>query len=370
MFEKTGNIKEYNQEKILYLLRKYTSLTKQEIGQALGLSMPTTLQNVNEMLEKGILEEGGATESTGGRRAMKIQVNRKAAYFVGIDITTNSVKFASIDLNGEVIGSRVIPIAFRDEPEVYEKIGSELDDFLKRGRIKSKVVGVGISFPGIIDMREGRIMRSHIFNLEYVSLDRFCKAIPYPIIVENDANCMSYSELTADVTDYVYLSLNPSVGGALMQDGKLVKGNGFRAGEVGHMILVPGGRTCYCGKEGCADAYLSPKALTREYSTLESFFQALQEQEGTAIRMWDNYLNHLAILVSNLRMVLDMDVIIGGEVGSFLPPYMDELCTRTLKYDRFARDVDYIKPCSKTDLAGAAGAALLALDQFAASILN
>lgn len=370
MFEKNSNIKEYNQEKILRLLRGYSSMTKQEIGQALGLSMPTTLQNVNEMLEKGILEEGGVNESTGGRRAVKIQLNRKAGYFAGIDITTNSVKYAAVDLTGEVCGSREIPLVFRDEPEVYEIIGSELDDFLKKGRIKSKIAGVGISFPGIIDMREGRIMRSHIFNLEYVSLDRFFKVIPYPVIVENDANCMSYAELTVDKSDYIYLSLNPSVGGALMKGGKPVTGDGFRAGEMGHMILVPGGNTCYCGKEGCADAYLSPKVLTKECGTLAAFFREVQEGKETAVQMWEDYLEYLAILVSNLRMLLDMDIIIGGEVGGFLEPYMDDLCARTLKYDKFARDIDYIRPCTRTDLAGAAGAALLALEQFVGSILE
>lgn len=49
-----------------------------------------------------------------------------------------------------------------------------------------------------------------------------------------------------------------------MLNGRLWTGDTFQAGELGHMILIPGGRRCYCGKQGCADAYLSPRALKRD----------------------------------------------------------------------------------------------------------
>lgn len=370
MSENIGTVRENNQERILGLLRRSGSMTKQEIGSALQLSMPTTLQNVNELLEKGVLEEGGVTESTGGRRAKKIQLNRKAGYCVGVDIGTSSVSFAAVDLTGKLTAEKTLPLAFRDELEVYDEIGDELDQFLKKNRIKSRLLGAGISFPGIIDMQADRILQSHIFGLEYVSLECFRNLTECPVIVENDANCMSYAELASGRRDYVFISLNRTVGGALMQNGQLMKGEGFRAGEVGHMILVPGGKVCYCGKKGCGDAYLSSDVLREGYPSLEAFFEALEAKEPEALGTWERYLDDLAVLATNLRMVLDMPIVIGGEVGSSMVPYMEMLRRKAEAYDRFAKGVDYLFPCQQKELSGAVGAGLLALEEFGSGVLK
>lgn len=370
MAKNTGTIKEYNQNRILKLLGGQCGMTKQEISVALQLSMPTTLQNVNEMMDQGILEEGGMIESTGGRRAKKIQLNRDAGYCIGIDIATNCIGFVLVNLKGEVIGRKSILMEFQDDPMVYDQINKELGSFLKGRPPENKILGAGISFPGIIDMEAGWIVKSHIFDLEYVSLDRFQKIISYPMIVENDANCMSYAELSSEQTDYVYISLNRTVGGSVVQNGKLTKGEGFRAGEVGHMILVPEGEACYCGKRGCADAYLSAKVLMRNAKSLEDFFASLEGGEKNAVKVWSQYLDYLALLVTNLRMVLDQKIIIGGEIGSYIEPYMGELCRKASEYDWFARDIDYIEPCRQTEMAGAVGAALLALEEFGSGVLR
>lgn len=366
-----GNIKENNQERIFSLLHRQESLTKQEIAAALKLSMPTTLQNVNELIEREILEEGDAVESTGGRRAKKIRLNRKAGFCAGIDITTSHVGFVVMNLIGEVIARKSVPLKFLDEPEIYEQIGRELELLLKKSRLGSRLLGAGISFPAIIDMRSDLIVQSHIFELEHVSLDRFRRTISCPLVVENDANCLSYVELSPECPDYIYISLNRTVGGAVVQNGRLLKGEGFRAGEVGHMVLVPGGRKCYCGKKGCADAYLSPNVLSKDIS-LESFFERLNQGDEESVRAWDEYLDCLAVLVTNLRMALDMRIIIGGEVGTYLGPYMNELKKKAAEYDRFARDIDYLQPvgAERREYAGAVGAALLALEEFGSGVLR
>lgn len=370
MPKQAGNSKANNQERIFNLLRRREAMTKQEISAALRLSMPTTLQNVNEMAERGILEEGEAAGSTGGRRARKVRVSRKAGYCAGIDITTSHVEFTVADLAGGTAAKKSVPLKFKDEPEIYERIGGELEMLLKKGHFKSRLLGVGISFPGIIDMEAGRIVQSHIFGLEYVSLDRFGRTIPYPLVVENDANCLSFAELSLGLSDYAYISLNKTVGGALVQNGRLLTGEGYRAGEIGHMVLVPKGRRCYCGKAGCADAYLSPKALSGE-KPLEHFFRRLEKGEEEAVKRWEEYLEYLAILATNLRMAFDEKIVIGGEMGAYLAPYLGRLREKASAYDRFARDIDYLQTAGakRGEPAGAIGAALLALEKFGSRVL-
>lgn len=94
----------------------------------------------------------------------------------------------------------------------------------------------------------------------------------------------------------LYLSLNNTLGGAFCIDGKLIQGENQKAGEFGHMILVPEGKQCYCGKLGCADAYCAASALTDETcQTLEQFMKSLENKETKAEDLWQEYLKNLAI---------------------------------------------------------------------------
>lgn len=360
-----------NAARILQLLRTEDSLTKQDVSRSLHLSMPTTLQNINELMEAGILEECGTSESTGGRKAKKIRLRPDAGLGVGIDVALHHIELAVTDLRGGVLAQQRIPLEFHDTPAWYQALSEALEHFLQANQIDTQtVLSAGVSFPGIIDDESEVLLRSHIFGLEHIRLDRFHRSIPFPVVVANDANCAGFSELCAERPTYVYVSLNESVGGAFLLEGRLYLGGTWQAGEIGHMLLIPGGERCYCGKHGCADAYLSPKVLRKQGETLASFFRRVEKQEKTACETWDTYLEHLAILLTNLRMMLNTDLVIGGEVGTYIAPYLDELCTKAMKYDLFARDIDYIFPCTHTENAFSAGASMLALERYSSRLLT
>lgn len=361
----------HNQARIVELLRKQQTLTKQEIASQLGWSMPTTLQNINDLIERGILQECGELESTGGRKAKRIGLCREAGLAVGIDAALHHVELVLTDLTGEVRERTVLSHPFRDQPEWYRTLGNELEWFLTAcGVDPARVLAAGLSFPGIIDDGAQEIVHSHIFGLQHVSLDRFQRAVPFPLVAANDANCACFAELSAGHASYLYVSLNESVGGALVLNHQLHLGDTCQAGEIGHMLLIPGGDACYCGKQGCADAYLSPKVLRRPGQTMAAFLRQVHAGEREACEKWDSYLTHLAVFLTNLRMMLNVDLIVGGEVGKYIRPYLEILCDKAAQYDRFARDVDYIYPCSRTENAFAAGAAMMALEKYGSRVLE
>ena len=180
----------------------------------------------------------------------------------------------------------------------------------------------------------------------------------FPVYFENDANSAMLAEDTQKYNNAIYLSLNHTLGGAFCIDGKLFRGQNQKAGEFGHMILIPGGDRCYCGKQGCADAYCAASVLTRDgKNSLEVFMEQLKQGNKEAEQKWERYLDHLAILISNLRMAYDMDIILGGDVGGVLAEYMIPLGQRVLSYNGFDRDISYLKNCSYEKEASAVGAA-------------
>ena len=99
----------------------------------------------------------------------------------------------------------------------------------------------------------------------------------------NDANAGAYAEgiYSEEKKRFFYLSLSNTVGGAVFDSDRLVQGDHFRTGEVGHMTVVLDGKKCYCGKRGCLDAYCSALNLSDSADgKLEKFFDLLEKKRS------------------------------------------------------------------------------------------
>ena len=189
----------------------------------------------------------------------------------------------------------------------------------------------------------------------------------WPSCCINDANAAGYAEMRRRNTEsnFVYLSLSNSVGGAVFIDGKPFYGANQRSGEFGHMRIVPGGRKCYCNQHGCLDAYCSALVLSPTGEHLESFFDKLNAGDREAERIWEDYLEHLAIAVIDIRMNFDVEVILGGYVGKFMGPWMHKLWPKVTKLDSFeVNSMSYLHPCVCELEASAYGASILALEKY------
>ena len=354
---------------IINYIINHKATSKVELSKHLNLSMPTVLSNVNELLANGIAIEMGEYESTGGRKAKRISINPSYCYAVGIRITAKHVGFVLVNLNYEIEKYARIRLEFSTEVSYYSQISKELKQFLVDMKNPEKILGIGISIPGIVNSEARMLMKSHALQLENYSLSFFEQAFSLPVYFENDANAAMLAEDLHVYKNALYLSLNNTLGGAFCINEKLIPGENQKAGEFGHMILVPGGKRCYCGKQGCADAYCAASALTDETGwTLEQFMQRLEEGNNEAEQIWQDYLENLAILISNLRMAYDMDIILGGEVGGYLADYMIPLSEKVMKYNGFDHDVRYLKTCSYKREASAVGVAKHFLQEFVKNI--
>ena len=135
------------------------------------------------------------------------------------------------------------------------------------------------------------------------------------------------------------------------------------------MLLKINGKRCYCGKIGCVDAYCSAKILSDlTKGSLEEFFRKLDENDEAAVKIWDEYLKDLALTVSNLRIIFDCDVILGGYVGGYIEKYMGDLRKRVLKHSMFDQDVTFLKACRIKYEASAMGIAMKFIDLYIESI--
>lgn len=354
---------------IINYMINHKAASKVELSKNLNLSMPTVLSNVNDLLASNIAVETGEYESTGGRKAKRLSINPTYRYAVGIRITAGHVGFVLVNLKYEIEKYERIRLDFSTETSYCSRISEELERFLGDVENREKILGAGISIPGIMNPKQRMLIKSHALKQENYSLSFLEQALPLPVYFENDANAAMMAENLNAYKNALYLSLNNTLGGAFCIEGKLIPGENQKAGEFGHMILVPGGKRCYCGKQGCADAYCAASVLTKETGwTLEQFMQQLKKEEKNVDQVWKEYLNNLAILISNLRMAYDMDIIIGGEVGGYLADYMIPLGEKVMEYNGFDHDVRYLKTCSYKKEASAVGVAKHFLQEFIKNI--
>lgn len=342
--------------------------SKVEVSKNLNLSMPTVLSNVNDLIAKGIIIETGEYESTGGRKAKSIGINPSYRYSVGIVITANHVGIVLVNLKYEIVKFRRVRMKFSPDASYCQDLSVLTSEFLKDTEYQDRILGIGISIPGIISQKAHLLIKSHALQLENYSLSFLEQAFDLPVYFENDANAAMMAEDMNRYKNAIYLSLNNTLGGAFCIGGKLFQGENQKAGEFGHMILVPGGRKCYCGKKGCADAYCAASALTDEINSLETFMEQLKSGDEAAEEKWSEYLDMLAVLISNLRMAYDMDIILGGEVGGYLAEHMLPLGEKVMEYNGFDHDIRYLRNCSYKREASAVGAAKHFLQDFIKNI--
>jgi len=361
-------IKRANRASVYSLLFRIGQLTKQEIVEALQLSLPTVTQYLSELQDEGLLVEAGYIGNTGGRRAKTYDIVSDARIAIGLDITKNHITAIAVDLRGAIIAKARVRYAFTRTDEYYQYLGEIVKELIADAKIHpGNILGVGIGVPGLCTADFQTVYYGQILGFTGATCQEFSRNISYPTALMNDANAASFAELwiNTDIKNAFYIMLSNNVGGSVVISGQQFTGDNLHSGEVGHLAIVKDGEACYCGKRGCVDPYCAATVLSSlTDGNLEDFFSLLKQGSPDAVKLWDTYLDHLTDAVVNVNVLYDCKVIIGGYVGQFIGDYMDDLKARVNKFNIFGDKNDYLHVCNYQKEAIAAGAALKFISDF------
>jgi predicted NBD/HSP70 family sugar kinase len=364
----TSEIRKINRSVVFQYLYHHPHTTKQELALGCELSMPTVTLNLADLGSMDLMETTGVKDSTGGRKARLLSVNSFARYAVGANITAHHISAVLLNLYGEMVSHKRIRIPFANSAEYMQTLSSFIWELIREHGIdKQRILGVGLSMPAIISKDGQTLAYASVLNFTNGRLQDFSGPIGLNCRFINDATAGGYAELwhnplfstPGDHRAVVYLSLNNSIGGAFFLDDKEYAGMNQRSSEFGHMTLHPDGKTCYCGKAGCSDAYLRALRLSNPYDgNLAAFFEQLRRGDPDALTLWSEYRADLVRCVNNLRMAYDCQVILGGYVGEYLAPYLGELRELAAEKNTFEKDGDYLFVSTDKLENSAVGAAL------------
>lgn len=361
-------VKKNNRNIIFRYICQHGVVSNPDISYAVKMSLPTVTQNTKELIERGLIEETGELESTGGRRAKALSVAANVRLAAGLDITKNHIGLLLTNITGEILKYNRIFLPFADEDDYYVTVNGKLEEFLEEACAdREKLLGIGISFPGIVDLDREMVVHSHILGVDSVPFASISRFFAYPCYFLNDANAGAYAEgiRSESMERFFYISLSNTVGGAIFNDNGLVQGKGFRCGEVGHMTVIPDGEPCYCGKLGCLDAYCAASYLSDAANgKLEQFFVRLRQGDEEFGKLWERYTDYLAIAINNIHMILDCDIVLGGYVGSYVKEHMQEIWEKVSARSIFTEGSTFVKSCNYKTGAAALGAALRVIELF------
>lgn len=343
----TSEVRLYNKRMIFRTLVQSGPVTKQELATQTQLSIPKITQVLTELASEGLIEECGIQASSGGRRPAAFCAAVNARFSAGIDISKNHLNFSVVNLKGEVIVNERIRCSLTIDDSFYEKLYVRFMQFLGEHSVRyDHLIGLGISLAGIVSTDQNYLAYSHVLETNApFDLRPLREKLRIPVAFFNDANAACMAECYTGIApaSFNFLSLSNTVGGAVVIDHNIVPGISGRAGEPGHLMLIPDGRRCYCGKKGHYDPYGSALLLAEPAGgSLADFFDGLENGNTEYARIFDDYLHHLALLTSNLRLWSDLPIVIGGYAASFLAPYIDRLKAEISELSIFTEDQEYL----------------------------
>jgi glucokinase len=184
---------------------------------------------------------------------------------IGVDIGGTKILAGVVDLGGRIVAQtrRETPA---DDPS---KTQDTIADAVRELTSSYSVVGIGLGAAGFVDARRSTVMFAPNLAWRDEHLrESLEERLGLPVVVENDANAAAWAEVQFGAargeTHVVILTIGTGIGGGIVLDGELYRGRYGVAAEVGHLNIVPDGRRCGCGLQGCWEQYGSGRALVQE----------------------------------------------------------------------------------------------------------
>jgi predicted NBD/HSP70 family sugar kinase len=268
-----ASLRRLNRRRVINALRQHGMISRAEIARGTGLSRSTVSSLVTELQADGLVvereEPGAAHGEHGGRPPILLSFDASAGAALGIDFGHSHVRVAVSDLSSTILAERAEPLDTDHAAHEGLDVALDLIDevLAEAGVERSRVIGAGLGLPGPIDQADGVIGSSAILPgwVGVAAAEEMRSRLDVPVIVDNDANLGALAEFThgagRGATDLVYLKVSSGIGAGLILGGRLYRGWGGMAGELGHVLVEPEGAVCRCGNRGCLETAASTGAL-------------------------------------------------------------------------------------------------------------
>src|SRR5690625_504263 len=331
-------IKKINRSIILGKIIEHGMISRADLSKITGLNKATISVQVANLLDEDLIYETTQEHNVVGRRPIMLSINHDAGYVLGIDLDDRNIQFTVSDLGGN--------------PIQYDSVDLKTDDYedivaILSGHIKTYQTNYSTSRYGLISTVIG--IHGTVNNDETINFvpthqwkNKDLKAdleqeIDINISIENNANLSAYAErvyIHHESNHLLCILLSSGIGTGIMIDGKLHKGYHGYAGEMGHMIILPNGRKCRCGNQGCWELYASEPSffndltqlLNRPQLTFDDIQTLITAKDPTTMKLIEQFIIDLSIRLNNVINLYNPEtLVLTSELLKRFPNIVEEI---------------------------------------------
>ncbi len=253
--------------RILRALLEHGELSLTDLARITGMGIPMVSSIiVSEKHGRFIRTREEKNADRAGRPPILARLNGTSGFVIGIDIGHLNANMVVLNLAQEVVAFVTHPSPpLREERRVVEWIRAEVNGIVAENSLRmDRLLGVGVSIPGIVRGREG-IGETYLHFGGRPVREILHDMLDKPVHVEHDAKAMALGELWFGAarrkTHALCLNIGWGLGLGIIIDGRLFYGRDGYAGEFGHIETIPNGQLCYCGRKGCLETVASGQAI-------------------------------------------------------------------------------------------------------------
>lgn len=324
----TRDVTEINRTAILDLLRSSGPLSRREIGRRTGLSSATVERLCQALLDEGALVNGGLDRSATGRPSNLLKYVADISAVAAIDVTENNARGRILDLGGNVLYETYESFDFTPPNASTARLDGllALVDRItsEETKVSAPLAGIGIALPGIT--HDGTVVNAIELDWRGVPVASIVsERTGLPVLAENDANATAYSELLHGVArnadSAVALVLGTGIGAGIVSEGRIHRGFGSAAGEVGYLLTSSASFSRYFTDLGDVEEAISSEIrpylqtddghVDRRIGPAFRAMMRLAEQgDDDAARARDEFFDNIALICAAITVVLAPSVIV------------------------------------------------------------
>jgi len=258
--------KKHNTRLVLKTIYDEGQISRVNIAEQTFLTRPTVSDIVSELADARLIEEVGIGPSVGGKPPILLSVAENARCLLGMDLANSEFRGALINLRGKILYQTSLPVLDRDGEAALGLVYQLAEALIAAA--ESPVLGIGIGTPGLVDAASGVVHNS--VNLDWRDLPlkaRLEERFGLPCHVTNDSQVAALAEMTFGAgrgfENLAVVKLGRGVGAGIVIGRQLYHGDGFGAGEIGHVVVKKDGDLCNCGRRGCLETVISTRAILK-----------------------------------------------------------------------------------------------------------
>ena len=374
-----GHARSLNRRMVLETIRLHGPISRGSIARQAGLSIQTISNIADELLAAGLLREERVRQGSRGAPAVDLALDPDGGFTFGVSIDHRRLVMVLVDITGGLRRQVTVEIESLTPEKVLRHVERlAINLARKEGANADRLWGAGVVMPMLFE--NGAPVAFGPTSMpawQHVPIiERLSASLGIPVLVENDATAAAAGErfhgAGRRLRDFFYVYIGVGVGGGMILSGHPYRGSTGRAGELGHIVVEPGGRPCACGNRGCLERYASlsaaqhaldgrpegssqidPAKIAARVGRLGAWIDLAAEHLATACVTIDNLLNPEAIVV-------------GGIVpDAVLSRLIDSLRARLSRIELHNRQIQIVKAEVDLETPALGGAALPLLNGLA-----